>query len=42
VDVGRDGRGGHRNISFVDQCNRLTGNIDRMFLYKSLVLTPVS
>lgn len=43
MDVGRDGQNGHINIaSFGDLCNRLTGNVNRMSLYKSLVLIPVS
>lgn len=33
MDVGRGGQSGHINIiSFGDQCNRLTGNINRMYL----------
>lgn len=32
MDVGRGGQSGHINISFGDQCNRLTGNINRVFL----------
>lgn len=43
MDVGRDGQSSHINIiSFGYQRNRLTGNINRMSLYKSLVLIPVS
>lgn len=43
MDVGRDEQNGHmNNFSFGDQCNGLTGNVNRMSLYKSFVLIPVS